>query len=58
MPVYVGIDLGSILVSDVSTHYVELFTGLYTNLQNAYLPTMAEDLLQEVRKAGGTFYGE
>ena len=27
-------------------------------LQNAYLPTMPEDILQEVRKAGGVFYGE
>ena len=27
-------------------------------LQNAYLPTMPEDILQEVRQAGGTFYGE
>ncbi len=27
-------------------------------VQNAYLPTMPEDILQEVRQAGGTFYGE
>ena len=26
-------------------------------IQNAYLPTMSEDILQEVRQAGGTFYG-
>ena len=26
--------------------------------QNVYLPTMPQDHLAEVRKAGGTFYGE